>query len=84
MQLTWLGHSCFRLEKDGFVAVIDPGIVAPANALDDADAVLITHQHADHFLQPYRRADSDPGPACRSGPTRTSPLSWKAPGPPCT
>src|SRR5690348_1782836 len=46
MQLTWLGHSCFRLEKDGFTAVIDPGIVAPANALDDADAVLITHQHA--------------------------------------
>jgi hypothetical protein len=44
MRLTWLGHSCFRLEKDGFVAVIDPGIVAPANALDDADAVLITHQ----------------------------------------
>ncbi|HXT91234.1 MAG TPA: MBL fold metallo-hydrolase, partial [Trebonia sp.] len=50
MLLTWLGHSCFRLEKDGFVAVIDPGIVAPGNALDDADAVLITHQHADHFL----------------------------------
>jgi L-ascorbate metabolism protein UlaG (beta-lactamase superfamily) len=50
MRLTWLGHSCFRLEKDGFVAVIDPGIVAPANALDDADAVLVTHQHADHFL----------------------------------
>lgn len=48
--LTWLGHSCFRLEKDGFVAVVDPGIVAPASALDDADAVLITHQHADHFL----------------------------------
>jgi glyoxylase-like metal-dependent hydrolase (beta-lactamase superfamily II) len=50
MMLTWLGHSCFRLEKNGFVAVVDPGIVAPANALDDADAVLITHQHADHFL----------------------------------
>ena len=39
--LTWLGHSCFRLEKDGFVAVIDPGIVAPANALDDADGFLV-------------------------------------------
>ncbi len=50
LQLTWLGHSCFRLEKDGFTAVVDPGIVAPASALDDADAVLITHQHADHFL----------------------------------
>ena len=49
--LTWLGPSCFRLEKDGFVAVIDQGIVAPASALDDdADGVLITHQHADHFL----------------------------------
>jgi len=50
MQLTSLGHSCFRLEKDGFVAVIDPGIVAPANAFDDADAVMYTHQHGDHFL----------------------------------
>lgn len=50
MKLTWLGHSCFRLERDGFVAVVDPGVVAPADALDDADAVLITHQHADHFL----------------------------------
>jgi L-ascorbate metabolism protein UlaG (beta-lactamase superfamily) len=49
MQLTWLGHSCFRLEKDGFIAVVDPGILAPADALDDADAVLITHQHGDHF-----------------------------------
>jgi L-ascorbate metabolism protein UlaG (beta-lactamase superfamily) len=50
MQLQWKGHSCFRLEKDGFVAVVDPGIVAPADVLDDADAVLITHEHADHFL----------------------------------
>jgi L-ascorbate metabolism protein UlaG (beta-lactamase superfamily) len=50
MRLTWLGHSTFRLEKDGFVAVVDPGIVAPSTALDDADAVLITHEHGDHFL----------------------------------
>ncbi|MFJ9381733.1 MBL fold metallo-hydrolase [Streptomyces sp. NPDC101455] len=50
MQLRWIGHSCFRLEKDGFVAVVDPGIVAPSDVLDDADAVLITHEHADHFL----------------------------------
>jgi L-ascorbate metabolism protein UlaG (beta-lactamase superfamily) len=76
MQLTWLGHSCFRLEKDGFTAVIDPGIVAPANALDDADAVLITHQHTDHFL-----------PSLIAGRLATRPglpPSWKAPGPPCT
>jgi L-ascorbate metabolism protein UlaG (beta-lactamase superfamily) len=23
MKLTWPGHSCFRLEKDGFVVVIE-------------------------------------------------------------
>lgn len=50
MQLTWLGHSTFRLEKDGFVLVVDPGVVAPADALADADAVLVTHEHGDHFL----------------------------------
>lgn len=50
MQLTWLGHSTFRLEKNGFVLVVDPGIVAPSSCLDDADAVLITHEHGDHFL----------------------------------
>jgi L-ascorbate metabolism protein UlaG (beta-lactamase superfamily) len=49
VHLTWLGHSTFRLEKNGFVAVIDPGVVAPPTALDDADAVLITHEHGDHF-----------------------------------
>jgi L-ascorbate metabolism protein UlaG (beta-lactamase superfamily) len=49
MKLQWINHSTFRLEKDGFVAIVDPGIVSPDNVLDDADAVLITHEHADHF-----------------------------------
>jgi L-ascorbate metabolism protein UlaG (beta-lactamase superfamily) len=26
MQLTWMGHSCIRIEQDGFVTVIDPGV----------------------------------------------------------
>lgn len=24
MKLTWIGHSCFKVEKDGFVTMIDP------------------------------------------------------------
>ncbi len=50
MRLTKLGHSCVRLEKDGVALVIDPGTLtdAPA-ALDGATAVLVTHEHPDHF-----------------------------------
>lgn len=52
MRLTKLGHACVRLERDGVVLVLDPG-TAPfadaAAALQGADAVLVTHQHGDHF-----------------------------------
>lgn len=49
MRLTKLGHSCVRLEKDGAVLVIDPGIWSGQDALDGAGAVLITHEHRDHL-----------------------------------
>jgi L-ascorbate metabolism protein UlaG (beta-lactamase superfamily) len=49
LQLTWLGHSCMRIENDGFVTVVDAGLVSDADALNDADAVLITHEHPDHY-----------------------------------
>jgi L-ascorbate metabolism protein UlaG (beta-lactamase superfamily) len=55
VRLTWLGHSCIRLEKHGFVIVVDAGLIAPPDALADADAVLVTHEHPDHF-QPDRIA----------------------------
>ncbi|MEV0199353.1 MBL fold metallo-hydrolase [Nonomuraea sp. NPDC050691] len=53
MKLIKYGHACVRLEKDGKVLVIDPGMFSEAEALDGADAVLITHQHADH-VEPER------------------------------
>ncbi|GAA2309345.1 MBL fold metallo-hydrolase [Nonomuraea roseoviolacea subsp. roseoviolacea] len=50
MRLTKFGHACVRLEKDGRGLVIDPGMMTPeAEALSGAEAVLITHQHFDHF-----------------------------------
>jgi L-ascorbate metabolism protein UlaG (beta-lactamase superfamily) len=48
MILTKYGHACVRLEKDGQVLVIDPGTYSEPESLQEATAVLITHEHADH------------------------------------
>src|SRR6266480_1824931 len=48
MRLTKYSHSCVRFEGDG-VLVIDPGGFSERAALDGVDAVLITHEHADHL-----------------------------------
>jgi len=42
-------HSCVRVESDAAVLVIDPGAFIERVALDGVDAVLITHEHADHL-----------------------------------
>jgi L-ascorbate metabolism protein UlaG (beta-lactamase superfamily) len=49
MRLTKLGHACVRLEKDGAALVIDPGIWSGPAAAAGANAILITHEHADHL-----------------------------------
>jgi L-ascorbate metabolism protein UlaG (beta-lactamase superfamily) len=50
MRFTKLGHSCVRLENDGAVLVIDPGVWAgAAAAMAGAAAVMVTHEHADHL-----------------------------------
>ncbi len=49
MRLIKFGHACVRLESDHGVLVIDPGILSEAAALDGADAILVTHEHADHM-----------------------------------
>src|SRR5437870_10687374 len=48
MRLTKMGHACVRLEKDGRILVIDPGTLTEPEALDGAEAILITHEHFDH------------------------------------
>ena len=50
MLLTKYSHSCVRLDQDGSVLVIDPGSFSEVEeALEGADAVLVTHEHPDHI-----------------------------------
>ena len=56
MRITKLGHSCVRIEHDGHTIVIDPGMFTDPEAVDGADAVLITHEHPDHYLADHHRA----------------------------
>ena len=48
MRITKYTHACVRLEHAGRVLVIDPGTWSEPAALTGADAVLVTHEHADH------------------------------------
>ncbi|THA59544.1 MBL fold metallo-hydrolase [Streptomyces sp. A0958] len=63
MELTKFGHACVRLEKDGRRLVIDPGGLTDPRALEGADAVLVTHEHFDHFSEEVlrRAAAAHPG-----------------------
>lgn len=50
MQITHLGHSAVLVETDDVRILIDPGNIDPEwHDLTDLDAVLVTHQHADHI-----------------------------------
>ena len=48
MRIIKYTHACVRLERDGRALVIDPGAWSEPRALAGADAVLVTHEHADH------------------------------------
>ncbi|MER6081907.1 MBL fold metallo-hydrolase [Streptomyces sp. NPDC001833] len=63
MKLTKKSHACVRLEKDGRTLVLDPGGFSEQDAAVGAEAILITHEHADHFDEGRLRAalDADPG-----------------------
>ena len=60
MRLFKLGHACVRLESDGQVVVVDPGAFTDAGAAAGATAVLITHEHADHWTPDQLRATDAP------------------------
>ena len=53
MKITYLGHSCFKFEKDGFAMIIDPyqagSVPGYAPLKEHANQVLSSHKHGDHF-----------------------------------
>ncbi|WP_037821051.1 MBL fold metallo-hydrolase [Streptomyces sp. NRRL B-3229] len=64
-RLTKWGHACVRFERAGVTLVIDPGEYTAPQVLDGADAVLVTHEHADHFDEGRLRAAAETNPALR-------------------
>jgi L-ascorbate metabolism protein UlaG (beta-lactamase superfamily) len=59
MRITKFGHACVRLEHDGRSIVLDPGMFTDPSAVDGAGAVLITHEHPDHYVPDLlRRTDA--------------------------
>jgi L-ascorbate metabolism protein UlaG (beta-lactamase superfamily) len=67
-ELRKFGHSCVRFDDGDRALVIDPGSRGFADAtaaLDGANAVLITHQHADHLDVELVRAAAQADPRLR-------------------
>ncbi len=59
MRIVKFGHACVRIEHEGRVLVIDPGGWTSPEAVDGADAVLLTHEHPDHADPAHlRRVDA--------------------------
>lgn len=52
MTLTWLGHSCFLVQSQGYQIVLDPyapdSVPGYLPVCAEADQVLCSHEHRDH------------------------------------
>ncbi len=52
MKVTWIGHSCFKIEKDGYTIIFDPyedgSVPGLAPVREKADEALCSHDHFDH------------------------------------
>lgn len=52
MKITYLGHSCFRVESQGWTIVLDPygvdSVPGYRPVQEEADQVLCSHGHRDH------------------------------------
>jgi L-ascorbate metabolism protein UlaG (beta-lactamase superfamily) len=48
VHLTHLGHACLLVETPTARLLLDPGVLSQFDGARDLDAILVTHQHADH------------------------------------
>lgn len=66
MELTRLQHACMVLELDGQRLVIDPGGLTPVlEGLGGVVAIVLTHEHADHWTDEQLTALRAGNPAAR-------------------
>jgi L-ascorbate metabolism protein UlaG (beta-lactamase superfamily) len=62
MKVTKFVHSCLLVEADGETVLFDPGVFSwdsgtfSVDALQKLDVVVITHEHPDHFHEPFVQA----------------------------
>ncbi len=61
MRITKFVHSCLLVEADGLTALIDPGKftydshLIHLKKLPTIDRIIITHEHSDHYFEPFLR-----------------------------
>src|SRR5690348_3000394 len=60
MRIIKHGHACVTLATGTGTIVVDPGMFTSAEALEGADAVLITHEHPDHWTPAHLAATQAP------------------------
>lgn len=50
MKITWLGHSCFLIEAEGFRMILDPyhDVQGLPDVKAEADGIYCSHDHFDH------------------------------------
>lgn len=65
MKLTKFGHACVRIEDGDRRLVVDPGGLTDPAVLDGVRAVLVTHEHFDHFSEAALRAAAAADPDFR-------------------
>ncbi len=72
MQITWLGHSGFRIEIEGAVLLVDPWLTGNpmfpaerrAEAVAGATHILLTHAHGDHAADAADLSAATGAPVC--------------------
>ena len=69
MKITWLGHSCFILESNGYRVMLDPYHEVPGlpDVSGEVNAVLCSHDHRDHgYVEQLRLLGGDSPFTCQT------------------